>query len=95
MQVSQGGALYGFCPAKATWDFQANQIFKMLVISAECGIMYTAGGIEDQPSWYFDLCAHFIPRYHDFKFNSRVKMVLGDGKSQGANYGRNTRSTNR
>ena len=78
MYVSKGGALYGFCPGKATWDKEAVAIFKQLVISAETGCQYVAGGLEDQPMWWLDLLSWFIPRYNDSKFAKRVKSIVGD-----------------
>jgi hypothetical protein len=80
MYVEQGGESYGFCPGKATWDFEAASTFKMLIISAETGRMIEEGGLYDQPDWWIDLLASFLPRYDQQKFFSRAKAVLGDPK---------------
>lgn len=82
MRVVEGGAFYGFCPAKVLRDVHANRIFNLLTLTAECGTMYTYGGMSEQPEWFFELAAWFVPRYHDHKFASRAKMILGDGKQQ-------------
>lgn len=84
MYVSKGGQTFGFCPGKATWDHEAMLTFKMLIVAAETGCHYNAGGLEDQPQWWIDLLSWFIPRYDDLKFYSRVRNVVGgDNKAQG------------
>lgn len=82
MQIEKGGDLYGFCPAKATWNPANVELFRLLVITSETGVMISAGGLEDQPSWWIDLLGWFIPQYESQKFSSRVKSVLGDDKSK-------------
>jgi len=81
IQLFQGGEQYGFCPAKAGWDSEILSIFKLLILAAETGnINLVAGAIEDQPSWWLDNAAWFIPKYKQIQFITRVKMVVGDGK---------------
>lgn len=75
-----GGASYGFCPGKATWDSEATGMVGMLRVAAETGMMLEAGGIADQPDWWIDLLSWFLPSYDQHKFASRVRSVLGDGK---------------
>lgn len=100
MYVHKGGTLYGFCPAKATWDNEATELYKTLIVSRECGIMIANGGILDQPAWFIDLLSWFTTRYDHEKFVSRARMVLGDGKpskgnlKNGNQYGR-TQSKNK
>lgn len=79
MYVTKGAGLYSFCPAKATWDNSVMQMFNALIIAAEMGSQYADGGIENQPEWWIELCAWFIPRYNDAKFYSRARAILGDG----------------
>ncbi len=81
MYVTKGGQTFGFCPGKATWDQEAMLTFKMLIVAAETGCHYNAGGLEDQPQWWIDLLSWFIPRYNDMKFANRVRSVVGDGKA--------------
>lgn len=95
MYVSKGGQLFGFCPAKATWDREIMSIFKIAVIAAETGSQYSVGGLEDQPAWWIDLLSWFIPRYNDLKFRSRVRSVVGDGKTNGTDARRFTNSNPR
>jgi hypothetical protein len=82
IQLYQGGELYGFCPAKATWDFEAVSIFRLLIVAAETGnINLIVGGIMDQPDWWVEQISWFIPKYKQLQFVQKVRMVLGDGKS--------------
>jgi len=81
IQMSPGGALYSFCPGKATWDHMAREVYGILVMSMEMGCLYNAGGIINQPTWYLDLMSFFGPIYDKLKFTSKARMVLGDGKS--------------
>lgn len=71
---------YPWCPGKATWDREAVSIFNILKVAAETGSLWQAGGIADQPHWFVDLLAWFLPSYNDLKFNSRARSILGDGK---------------
>jgi hypothetical protein len=81
IQLYQGGELYGFCPAKATWDMEIVSVFKLLILSAETGnIVLVQGAIEDQPAWWLDQVSWFVPKYKQIQFISRVKMIIGDGK---------------
>lgn len=80
MYVHQGGTLYGFCPAKATWDNESTELYKTLIVSRECGIMLTKGGLLEQPAWFIDVLSWFTTRYDHEKFASRARMILGDGK---------------
>lgn len=80
MYVEKGGAMYGFCPAKATWDSEATSVFRMLIISAETGTMLEVGGIYDQPDWWVELVSEFIPRYNQNKLVSIAKAFIGKGK---------------
>ena len=84
IQLYQGGELYGFCPAKATWDQEIVSVFKLLILSAETGnINLVQGAIEDQPAWWLDQVSWFVPKYKQIQFISRVKMIIGDGKITG------------
>lgn len=80
MRVSKGGALYSFCPAKATWDSRCVAIYQALVIACECGTQWQEGAILDQPSWWIDLLSWFAPSYNEVRFYSRARSILGDGK---------------
>jgi len=81
MQIEKGGEMFGFCPGKATWDAKAVQTFQLLTLAAETGeIKLIDGGMMDQPDWWLDNLAWFVPRYNLLQFISRAKMILGDGK---------------
>lgn len=81
MYINDGGMPFGFCPGKASWDYAAVRVFRMLVVCSETGSMYDNGGVSDQPDWFVDLLGWFLPRYNDLRFYSRAKSILGDGKA--------------
>lgn len=82
MRVREGGALFSFCPAKATWDREAVLLYNSLVLSYETKTNWASGGLEDQPMWWIDLASWFTTVYSDSIFYSRAKAVLGDGKNK-------------
>jgi len=82
MQISKGGSLFSFCPAKATWDLESRHVFNLLMISTETGQLYRSGGIINQPEWFIELLSEFIPVYDKIKFTNKAQMILGDGKTQ-------------
>lgn len=79
VQVHKGGGLYGFCPAKATWDPQVTTLFRALHVAAVTGTMWEQGALKDQPTWWLDLLSWFIQRYDAENFSSKARSVLGDG----------------
>jgi hypothetical protein len=81
IQLSEGGELFGFCPAKASWDVEICSQFNLLTIAAESGnVLLYDGCMLDQPTWWIEALTWFLPRYDQNKFISRAKMILGDGK---------------
>lgn len=87
MYVFQGGDLYGFCPAKSTWDPWTVTMYKALVCAVTTGAQWNDGGLAEQPEWWVDLVSWFSGRYDLNNFHRKVVMVVGDGdknKSQGA-----------
>lgn len=82
MYVHKDGNLYGFCPGKATWDQGTVTLYQYLTLTAETGMMYTQGGIAEQPEWFVGLAAWFVPLYRQTVFYSRVRGVLGDGDNK-------------
>jgi len=84
-QSSAAGELYSFCPSKVIRDDPVTvQLFRMLMISAETGVMLKAGGMEDQPYWYLDLLGWIIPKLDLVKFAMKTQMVLGSSGSGGS-----------
>lgn len=82
MYVNQGGELYGFCPGKSTWDAEATNLLNILLISAETGALLYNGGIANQPDWFIELLAWFLPKYDQMKFSSKADMILGGDKKE-------------
>lgn len=78
MRINEGGGLYGFCPAKATWDQEAISLFELLQVSVEQKALLVDGGLSAQPAWFVSLLAWFGPAYDTQKFIARAKMILGD-----------------
>ena len=99
MYVYQGGDLYGFCPAKATWDAWTVTMYRTLHCAVTTGAQWSSGGLSEQPEWWIDLLSWFSTRYDMTNFNRKAVMVLGDGKdskAQGASrHGNKQRATNR
>ena len=96
MYVHQGGELYGFCPAKATWDSWTVQMYRTLVVAVTTGAQWLDGGLADQPEWWIDLLSWFSTRYDMTNFQRKAVMVLGDGKdakSQGVSKNGNQQRT--
>jgi len=95
MYIHKGGNLYGFCPAKATWDIAAQDMFRLLVIAAETGNLPDKGPVSEQSAFFIELLGWFLPQYDLIKFSSKARMVLGtQGKTKpGAKNGGNHRPT--
>ena len=81
MNIHKGGNAYGFCPGKATWDYETVQKFRLLVITSDTGAMLTPGSILEQPAWYIELLGWFIPLYDQTKWHSKMRGLFGDGKT--------------
>lgn len=81
MRIYDGGDLYGFCPAKATWDQETVLMYRTLIVAWKCGTMLKDGSLIDQPSWWIDILAWFVQKMDHELFVSRAKMVLGDEKA--------------
>lgn len=79
--IHKGGAQYGFCPAKATWDDEVATLFRTLHIAATTGAMWENGSLKEQPTWWVELLSWFIQRYDGENFSSKVRAVMGDGSS--------------
>lgn len=82
LQIEKGGQTYGFCPGKATWDREAVDLYRLLIVAAETGTMLDDGSLSAQSHDWIELLAWFLPFYDHQKFVSRVKLVLGDGASK-------------
>lgn len=80
IQILKGQKTFGFCPGKATWDHEAVNIFKMLLVSFEYKTLPFAGSVSEQPHWVVELLNLFATSYDSSKFVSRAKMILGDEK---------------
>lgn len=91
MRLTDGGGLYGFCPAKATWDAEATGLYNLMVTAYETKSLLYKGGLADQPGWFVELLSWFVVRYDENKFYSRASSILGStsrGGSNGNNNGR-------
>lgn len=82
MYVFRGGDLYNFCPGKATWHYETHETFKLLLIASETGQLLYNGGMTNQPDWFIDLLAWFLPRFDTMKFASKADMILGGDKKK-------------
>lgn len=80
MQIHKGGEFYGFCPAKATWDYRVSEYFNLLVLTAETGVMPFHGGLLDQEADFIENLSWFVTRWDMLKFIQKAEMILGDDK---------------
>lgn len=78
VRISEGGGLFGFCPAKATRDQEAIGLFELMVVACQQQVLLVAGGLAEQPGWFVQLLSWFGPSYDTMRFMSRAKMILGD-----------------
>jgi hypothetical protein len=92
ISIEKGGAKFGFCPGKASWDHEASRIFKMLELSSITKCMPYRGGLMDQPADYIDLFHSFVTQYDAYKFAQRQKAMWGDGSKKKQQGNANTRS---
>lgn len=76
----QGGELYGFCPAKATWDQSVVGLFQTVIMVAETKALPKSGGLDDQDGWLMDILPWFLPKYDMMKFSRKASMIMGEGK---------------
>ena len=81
MSVSKGGEYYGFCPAKATWDSNAQDYFNLLILSCETGTFPYGGGLFDQDADFIENMAWFLVKWDMLKFIQKADMILGDSSS--------------
>lgn len=85
MQISKGGELYGFCPAKASWDKENVDYFNLLIICSETGALPYHGGIMDQEYEFIENFGWFLLKWDMLKFTQKADMILGDsGSSKGS-----------
>jgi len=53
MYIQKGGDLYSFCPLKLTWNHAITERFRLLMLTAETGVMINEGGISSQPDLFY------------------------------------------
>lgn len=85
IQMSSGGASFGFCPAKVLRDdLYTVSLYKTLVCILETGTWPSAGGLDNQAEFWIDLVAEFAPYRRQVEFHQRftliAKAILGDKK---------------
>ncbi len=77
IQITKGGGLYGFCPAKVTWDQQLVSIYRILVLCSETNQMPNGKPILEQDPEFLDLIGWFIPTYKSLRFAQNAQILLG------------------
>lgn len=98
--LTPGGNPYSFCPGKATWDQDLNDVYRLMSLAAEISDLHLVhGGLVDQPEWWIEQMSWFLPAYNHHKFYARVRGIVGDErtlkqaqKAAGATHGGNNRS---
>lgn len=69
--------MYGFCPGKATWDHDAANLFSLIELAFFTRSLAFTGSLFEQPSWYVDIIATYLPLYDQMRFNQRMKAMWG------------------
>lgn len=89
IQMTRGGPLFGFCPAKVERDDpETMSIFALLSAILETNTWPQAGGIEEQEYFWVELVSEFGPFRRSLEFNQRYEMVAkGVGEAFGSKGG--------
>ena len=83
MPVEKGGSRFGFCPGKATWDYEASELYKLLELTYHTRIMPYPGALLEQPAWWIDLLHWFVVSYRDLQEVRRHRAMWGSGDKKG------------
>jgi len=76
ISVDQNGIKLPFCPAKATWYDEFTNLFSVLLVALETGILPKAGSLEDQDQLFVELFPYFVDRYRARQYNKTWTDVL-------------------
>lgn len=76
ISVDQYGIKLPFCPAKAIWYHEFTNLFSVLLVALETGILPKAGSLEDQDQLFVELFPYFVDRYRSRQYNKTWSDVL-------------------
>lgn len=89
----QGGAQFGFCPAKVLRDdFHAVSVYNTLTAILETNTWPDKGGLNDQESYWVEMVSTFGKYRRDLEFTDRYNTVakgLTDGLGKNKTTNRN------
>ena len=74
---SADGELYGFCPAKSTWDSKLVDSYHELCLISELKVLPKAGGLDEQDGDLIEQLSWFLQKYDMVKYMRKVEMVMG------------------
>lgn len=60
---------YSFCPAMATWDEEAIELFNDCLFAMNSGILPTGGHFKDQPEKFVDVYPVFLQHWKARNYN--------------------------
>lgn len=85
MGINKGGPYFPFCPGKATWDYEAAHLLKLIELSYYTSSLAYPGSIYEQPAWYIDIVSDFLPLYDQLREGQKAKMMWGSGDDKPKN----------
>lgn len=63
LRIDKHGSRYPFCPGKATWYPQIDEVFRQCLVAKETGLLPKAGGLQDQSALFNQAFSTFIEKY--------------------------------
>lgn len=77
MSVDDAGAMFNFCPGKATWSPAAARLFEQCRIALETGILPKGTTFEEQDVYFAEALPVFIERWR-----ARIRRQIWDDVSE-------------
>lgn len=76
ISVDEAGLKLPFCPGKATWYHEFTNLYSLLLVSLETGILPKEGSLEDQDAMFVELFPFFVDRYRYRQYHKTWADVL-------------------
>jgi hypothetical protein len=84
---------YAFCPGKATWFEEIQQVFEQCRVAFETGLLPKEGSLEDQDEMFAEVFYSFVEHWTAKRYASIwgdireytkviLKSIFGDGKGK-------------
>jgi hypothetical protein len=69
LTVDSAGLTYHFCPGKASWFPEIQELFEQCRVAYYTGITPRAGGLEDQRDLFAEVFPAFVERWRERVYN--------------------------